>query len=570
MTKKNCLNENKNCQFTKEEQLKYASNYFRGNIKHELESHGVTNAFSEDSSFLIRFHGMYQQDNRDLRRERFLQKLEPLYSMMIRCRLPGGIITSKQWLEIDNYVKNYTLYGTIRLTNRQTFQIHGILKKNIKSIHKVLYNIQLDSIATANDVNRNVLCSSNPIETMIHKEVYEWTKKLSNHLLPKTNSYFEIWLDQKKISTTENEPILGKTYLPRKFKTALVIPPHNDVDIHANDMSFIAIIRSNKLIGFNVLVGGGLSIDHNNKNTWPSLAKELGFIQSDNILSIAESIITIQRDWGNRSNRKNAKTRYTINNFGFDIFKKEIEKRSCITFKQSYPYIFLNRTDQFGWKQDIYGNWNLILFIPNGRIFNSNNIFLKAGISEIAKIHSKKFIITANQNLVIANISSSEKDRINDIAISYGLIQKYSKIRLSAMSCVSFPTCPLAMAEGERILPFFLDHLEHILIKYNMFSEDIIFRISGCPNGCGRSLLSEIGLIGKSINRYNLYLGGNYIGTRIAKLYLENIDSEEIIKNLDILIHRWSSERNINERFGDFCIRSKIVKEILNPISDFW
>lgn len=556
-------------QLTDAERIKKNSNYLRGTIVDDLKNE-ITNGFTGDNFSLIRFHGMYQQDDRDLRLERIEQKLEPRYAMMLRCRLPGGIINTKQWLKIDHFSSQHTLYGTIRLTNRQTFQFHGILKKKLKDAHKILHEVGLDSLATANDVNRNVLCTSNPMESLVHEQAYQWAKKISEFLLPHTKAYAEIWLDQKKFSTRDNEPILGETYLPRKFKTTVVVPPHNDVDLYANDMNFVAVVENKKIIGFNVLVGGGLSFIHGNKLTWPFLATEIGYISLDKTLLVAKSIVTTQRDWGNRTNRANAKTRYTIHNFTLKAFKKEVEKRSDVLFEPIRPYYFTSRGDRFGWIKDINENWSLTLFIPNGRIYDKNNELLKSGLSEIAKVHIGNFKITSNQNIIISEVSQKNKDKIEKIALSYGLIKNISNLKKYSMACVSFPTCPLAMAEAERVLSLFVTRLERIMLKYSVEKESIIFRISGCPNGCGRSLLAEIGLIGKSLGRYNLYIGGNKIGNRIPKIYKENITEKEIFIHLEYLIKRWSEKRQKREDFGDFVIRSGIVKEILNPIYDFW
>lgn len=567
MKEKSTLKKNYN--YTEAERIKIDSNYLRGTIKKDLKNN-ITNGFIGDNFSLIRFHGMYQQDDRDIRIERQEQKLEPRHAMMLRCRLPGGVITSKQWLKIHEFVDKYTLYKSIRLTNRQTFQLHGILKKDLKSLHQMLHQIGLDSIGTANDVNRNVICTSNPIESKIHQEAYEWAKKISEHLLPKTKAYAEIWLDRKKISTTDCEPILGKSYLPRKFKTSIVIPPHNDVDLHANDMSFIAISNKKKLIGFNLLIGGGLSIEHGNQATWPSCAIECGFVPLRYVLSVAEAVVTIQRDWGDRSNRKNAKTRYTLHRVGIQRFKLEIENRANMKFDIIYPYFFTTRGDRFGWIQGYDKKWHLTVYIPNGRIDNSTNAFLKSSLHKIAVFHKGDFRITANQNIIISGVLKNDKKEIESILNHSHNIEKISQIKKNAMACVSFPTCPLAMAEAERKLSFFVMKLENILFELNMNNENIIFRISGCPNGCGRALLAEIGLIGKSLNRYNLYLGGNLIGTRIARMYAENCTEEKIFEQVKVLIKTWVKNRINKESFGDFVIRYGIVKPVIDPVLDFW
>ncbi|PHM73330.1 assimilatory sulfite reductase (NADPH) hemoprotein subunit [Xenorhabdus kozodoii] len=552
------------------ERMKLDSNYLRGTISEDLKN-GLTGGFEGDNFLLIRFHGMYQQDDRDIRAERAEQKLEPRHAMMLRCRLPGGIITPKQWLGIDRFATENTLYGSIRLTNRQTFQFHGILKNNLKPAHQLLAQMGLDSLATANDVNRNVLCTSNPVQSALHQQAYEWAKKISEHLLPRTNAYAEIWLDKEKIATTDEEPILGTTYLPRKFKTSVVIPPQNDVDLHANDMNFVAIADNNQLIGFNVLVGGGLAMTHGDKKTFPRLASEFGFIALEHTLAVAEAIVTTQRDWGNRTDRKNAKTKYTLERIGVETFKQEVEKRAGVKFEAIRPYHFTGRGDQIGWLKGIDDQWHLTLFIENGRLLDYPNKPLKTGIAEIAKIHQGDFRLTANQNLIVAGIPESEKSRIEDIARVHGLIDdSVTTLRHHAMACVSFPTCPLAMAEAERFLPTFVDHVDAIMAKHGVGDEEITLRVTGCPNGCGRAMLAEIGLVGKALDRYNLHLGGNRIGDRIPRLYRENITSAEILEILDEFIGRWTSERHVDECFGDFLIRTDIIKPVLNSAVDFY
>lgn len=552
------------------ERIKFESNYLRGSIVDDLKD-DLTGGFSADNYQLIRFHGMYEQDNRDIRSKRLEQKLDTLKNIMLRCRLPGGIISTDQWLGIDDFARKHTLYGSIRLTTRQTFQFHGVLKPDIKPMHKFLNSLGLDSIATAGDVNRNVLCTSNPVESNLHKEAYEWAKKISEHLLPKTRAYAEIWLDKKKIETTDKEPILGKTYLPRKFKTAIAIPPNNDVDIHANDLIFVAIGENNKLIGFNVLVGGGLSIEHGNKKTYPNTAYDFGFVALENVLNAAEGVVLVQKDWGNRSDRKNAKTRYTLQKYGVDNFKYAVESKMGFKFLKSKPFYFKTRGDNIGWVKGEEGNWHLTLFIQNGRILDYPLRPLKTGLREIAKSHKGDFRLTANQNLIVANVLEKDKLQIENLARKYKLIDdNISLQRKNSMACVSFPTCPLAMAESERFLPTFLDKIEKIMQENNLSNDYIVLRITGCPNGCARAMLAEVGLVGKALGRYNLFLGGDRIGNRIPRMYKENITENEILEILNNLISKWAKERDTNEEFGNFVIRSKIIEPVLNPPVDFW
>ncbi len=551
------------------ERLKAESDHLRGTITSDLQNE-ITGGFTGDNFMLIRFHGMYQQDDRDIRAERAAQKLEPLHNVMLRARMPGGIITPTQWLAIDKFAAEHTLYGSIRLTTRQTFQFHGVLKPNIKPMHQFLNSIGIDSIATAGDVNRNVLCTSNPVESELHQQAYQWAIKISEHLLPKTRAYAEIWLDEEKVETTETEPVLGDTYLPRKFKTTVVIPPHNDVDVHANDLNFVAIAEHGKLIGFNVLVGGGLAMTFGDTSTYPRRAEELGFISLEHVLKVAEHVVTVQRDYGDRVNRKNAKTKYTIDRIGVDNFRSEVEKRVGVAFEPVRPYAFTSRGDRFGWVEGIDGKHHLTLFIENGRVLDFPGKPLKTGLAEIAKIHQGDLRMTANQNLIIAGVPVAQKAQIEQLARQYGLLDdSHSEQRKNSMACVSFPTCPLAMAEAERYLPELVTKVEGLLSKNGVADDHIVLRVTGCPNGCGRAMLAEVGLVGRAPGKYNVYLGGNKVGTRIPKLFLDNVAEAEILAELDQLIGRWATERQAGEDFGDFVIRSGVVAEVKVSKTDF-
>lgn len=555
------------------ERLKTESNFLRGTIAEDLQT-PITGAVTGDNFTLIRFHGMYLQDDRDIRAERAKQKLEPLHTLMVRARLPAGVITPTQWLGVDKWADEHTLYGSIRLTTRQTFQYHGILKPNIKKVHKALNSIGIDSIGTAADMNRNVLCTANPYQSEVHQEAYEWSKKISEHFLPHARGYAEVWLDAEKIDSTvqEEEPILGRTYLPRKFKTTIAIPPLNDVDVHANDLNFVAIEENGKLIGFNVLVGGGLAMTHGDTSTYPRRADDFGFIPVEQTLAFAEAVVTTQRDWGNRSNRKNAKTKYTLDRVGIDVFKAEVEKRAGSQFEASRPYEFTERGDRIGWSEGIDGKHYLSLFIENGRILDYPGKPLKTGMAELAKVHKGDFRITANQNLIIAGVSADQKELIESIAVAHGLMDvSTSEQRKNSMACVAFPTCPLAMAEAERFLPSFVTEVEGILEKHQLPKEEnIVLRVTGCPNGCGRAMLAELGLVGKAPGRYNLHLGGNRSGTRVPKMYKENITDKQILQEIDELVARWSKEREDKEAFGDFVIRVGVIDEVVISKRDFY
>lgn len=552
------------------ERIKRESNFLRGGLVEGLKDI-TTGSFPADDVQLVKFHGLYQQDDRDRRAERKKQKLEPLYSFLLRARLPGGVVTPQQLIEIDRIASELTSAGSIRLTTRQTFQYHGIYKRNLKSVFQELkFKANIDSIFTAGDVNRNTICTSNPLQSDLHAQVYDWSVKVSEMLLPHSTAYAEIWLDGEKVHETEQEPIYGKTFLPRKFKTAFVLPPFNDVDVHANDLNFVAIVENEQIIGFNVLIGGGLGMTHGDKTTFPRKADDFGFIEASSVLDVAKAVVTTQRDLGGRVSRAHARVKYTLETHGVEKFKDEVEKRSGVKFTESRPYQFTERGDRIGWVKGTDHKWHLTVFIENGRILDYPGKPLKSGLLKIAQVHQGDFRMTANQNLIIAGVAESAKENIEKLARECGLIDDtHTEQRFNSMACVALPTCPLAMAEAERYLPGLVSEVETLLAKHGIAEKHIILRVTGCPNGCGRSMLAEIGLVGKAPGRYNLHLGGNTNGTRIPKMYKENIDEATIITTLDELIGRWANESEDGECFGDFAIRAGIVAEVIVASKDF-
>jgi sulfite reductase (NADPH) hemoprotein beta-component len=548
---------------TEVEDIKAASRHLRGTIEEGL-ANPVTGALFAPDTQLSKFHGFYQQDDRDLRDERRHQKLEPLHSFMLRARVPGGVIKAGQWKAIDQVARNLS-GGSIRLTTRQTFQYHGILKKNVKPLIQGINNAMIDSIAACGDVNRNVLCNTNPMRSDLHEGIYRDAVAISEHLLPNTAAYHEIWLDQEKIVDfeEEKEPIYGDTYLPRKFKIAIAIPPHNDVDVNGNDLSFVAIIEKGKLKGYDVLVGGGMGSTHSEADTYPQIAKNIGFIKPDAVCQIAEAVVTTQRDFGDRTNRKHARLKYTIDDMGVDKFSKHVEERSGITLAEAEPYEFTMHSDRYGWIENSDGTWNLTLFIEHGRIADlPGKPQMMTGVLKIADVHGGDFRMTATQNLIIAQVDAKKKDHVEELAREYGLLVEASVLRQNSMACVAFPTCALAMAEAERYLPDLIGKLETMVDKYGLSEQPIVIRMTGCPNGCARPFLAEIAFVGKAPGKYNLYLGGDGKGTRLVKLYRENIGEDQILEELEPLIKSYSKERNNGEGFGDYLVRTEVVPAV--------
>lgn len=551
------------------EDIKRRSNYLRGSLVETLEDR-ITGSIPEDDNRLMKFHGSYMQDDRDLRNERHKQKLEPAYQFMLRVRAAGGVVTPEQWLMMDRVAQKYA-NGTIRLTTRQSFQLHGVLKWNMKSTIQEVNEAMLSTLAACGDVNRNVMCNPNPYQSEIHSEVYEWARMLSSHLDPRSRAYHEIWLDGEKIVDSlqegeEQEPIYGPVYLPRKFKIGMAVPPSNDVDVFSQDLGFIAIIEDGQLKGFNVSVGGGMGMTHGDSLTYPQVAKVIGFCKPEQIVDLAEKTVMIQRDYGDRAVRKHARFKYTIDDRGIDWFVNELTSRLGWKPEEAKPFHFDHNGDRYGWVKGSNGKWHFTLFIQNGRVKDESDYLLMTGLREIAQIHNGDFRLTANQNLIIANVSSHKKKKIEDLIKRYGLTDgnHYSALRRNSMACVALPTCGLAMAESERYLPTLLDKIDVILEENGLREEDIVIRMTGCPNGCARPMLAEIAFIGKAPGKYNMYLGGGFSGHRLNKLYKENIGEAEILDSLRPLMKQYVQEREQGEHFGDFVIRAGYVKEVLD------
>ncbi len=540
------------------EGIKTRSNYLRGSIVESLGD-GTTGTLAEDDTQLSKFHGFYQQDDRDIRAERTRQKLEPAHSFMIRVRVPGGIATSEQWLEMDRLAKEYA-NNSIRLTTRQAFQFHGVIKRDLKPTIAAINDTLLDTIAACGDVNRNVMCTPLSERSTIHAAAYETATALSAHLTPNTSAYHEIWLDKKRVAGTEDavkedqEPIYGATYLPRKFKIGIAIPPSNDVDIYSQDLGFIAIQKDGQLAGFNVTVGGGMGMHHGEAATYPRVADLIGFCAPDQVNAIAEQVVKIQRDNGDRSNRKHARLKYTIDDNGLDWFMAELHSRLGYELHAAVPFRFLSRGDELGWTEDQSGQWHLTLFIPQGRVANVGKQKYLSALAAIAKVHPGTFRLTSNQNVIISSVAASKKKNIERLLHNHGVapVEELSPLKQQALACVALPTCALAMAEAERYLPDLSARVESLLEKHDLLDESISLRITGCPNGCARPYLAEIALVGKAPGQYSLFLGGDGLGTRLNTLTHENVNETEILKILDGHLAAFAAQRKPDEAFGDF------------------
>lgn len=560
------------------EGIKDASNYLRGTILEGL-ANAATGSLSKDDQQLTKFHGIYQQDDRDIRRERRGKKLEPAYSFMIRVRVPGGVSTPVQWLEMDRIALEHA-NGALKLTTRQAFQFHGVIKSNLKRTIAEINQSLFDTLAACGDVNRNVMCNPNPHQSKVHGDILKLATEISDHLSPRTSAYHEIWLDDgtgEKVKVTYDppkiddiadpeEPIYGKHYLPRKFKTVIAVPPSNDVDIFAHDLGYIAIIENDKIVGYNVTVGGGMGMTHGNEETFPRLADVLGFCTPEQAVTVAEAVVRVQRDHGNRDVRANARLKYTIEKMGLDAFRTEVEKLIGYTFGVPREFHFDDNGDRFGWIEDHKGNWHFTLFVENGRVYDTDACQLLSGLREIAKIHTGDFRLTANQNLIIANITPKQKKAVTALLEQYKMIDAHerSSLRLHSMACVALPTCGLALAESQRYLPDLITELDGILEDAGLRHDAITIRMTGCPNGCARPYIAEIGFVGKAPGKYNLYLGGGHAGHRLNKLYAPSVEGSDAAKILKPVIQDYAKNRKDGERFGDFTIRAGYVKATEN------
>jgi sulfite reductase (NADPH) hemoprotein beta-component len=542
------------------EAIKANSRFLRGTIADGL-SRVETGALSDDDQQLTKFHGIYVQDDRDLRAERGRKKMEKAFIFMARMRVPGGVLTPAQWLSAEKIARERG-NGTLRLTTRQTIQFHGIIKSNLRLAIQGLNDAMLDTIAACGDVNRNVIARVNPWQSRSHAEVYGLADAIGTHLLPKSRAWHEIWIDGEQLpgAEEEDEPIYGGTYMPRKFKIAVALPPNNDVDVFAHDLGFIAIEEGGAIVGYNVVVGGGMGMTHGEPDTFPRTGDVVGFCTPDQAVNVAEQVVTVQRDFGNRSDRKHARLKYTIERMGLAEFRAELERRLGHALAPARDFAFTDNGDRLGWAEGDDGRWHLSLFIENGRVRDLGDRRLLSGLHAIAELGIGRFILTPNQNLVVADVPAERRGEVDGLVREYGLDASLSGLRRNALACVALPTCGLALAESERYLPNLISRLEEELDRVGLAQEDITIRMTGCPNGCARPYLAEIGLVGRSPGVYNLYLGGAFDGTRMNKLYRKDVDDDAIVASLSPLFRDYAEHRSGDERFGDYAVRAGHIR----------
>ena len=535
--------------------IKENSRFLRGTIAEGLRDL-ATGALAEDDTQLTKFHGIYQQDDRDLRPERARKKMEKAFIFMARLRIPGGMVTPQQWLALDR-VADDRANGTLRITTRQTVQFHGIIKSNLKRALQEINAALLDTVAACGDVNRNVIATANPYESAAHEEVVRTARAISAHLAPRSHAYHELWLNDELVAggEPEDEPIYGKTYLPRKFKIAIAVPPRNDVDVFAHEVGLIATVGNGRVLGYNVAVGGGMGMTHGEANTYPRLGDIIGWCPAERVIDVCEKILTVQRDHGNRADRRQARLKYLIAARGADWFKAQVEERLGYVLEPARPYAFDGTGDRLGWSEDEHGRAHFALYVENGRVVDRPGHTLRSGLAEIARHHHGEFVMTTNQNIIIANIAPEHRAGIAALLDKHGLSNPAGGLRRNAMACVALPTCGLALAESERYLPTLVTRLEELLDAAGLSQDEIVIRMTGCPNGCARPYLAEIGLVGRAPGLYNLYLGAAFDGTRMNRLFRKDVDEAAILAALGPIFAAYARERQAGERFGDFAIR---------------
>jgi sulfite reductase (ferredoxin) len=544
------------------EAIKRESNYLRGDLATELQNDA--DHFDKSSVQLLKFHGTYQQDDRDARAKSKGGKSQKAYSMMVRLRVPGGQFTSSQFLSQLDLCDEFG-NGTLRATTRQTLQVHGIPKGNLKETIRRINAAQLTTIASCGDVARNVMCCPASYSSPLYHGVQQLARELSQHLAPQTRAYHEIWLcdseegERQLVGGGEQreESIYGVQYLPRKFKVGVGFPHDNCIDIYTHDLGYLAVVRDEQIVGYNVLVGGGFGVTPSAKKTFPALAKRLAFVRPGQVLDVATAVLRVQQDFGNRSDRKVARLKYLIHNWGLERFRAHVQEYFGERLANPEPDDVHGFNDHIGWDTQGDGNWFYGLNIENGRIKDDGDMRLKSAIREICSRYQPGVHITPHQSLLFTNIREADRGSIESVLRDHGvaLSEDISTVRRWSMACVAWPTCPLAITESERALPGIIDQLEEELARLGLSREKFTVRMTGCPNGCARPYNADVGLVGKAKGKYTVFLGGRLLGTRLNFVYQDLVPGEEIVPVLTPLLLYYKESRLPDESFGDFCNR---------------
>ena len=556
---------------SKVEQVKNDSDYLAGKIGSQLQNSDPY--FEENEVQLLKFHGTYQQYNRDTATELKQKGLEKEFYFMIRTKIPAGLLTSKQYIELDDLTNEFS-DPSLRITTRQTIQFHGVLKGNLKKIINTVSTMLLSTYGACGDVVRNVTTVAAPINDQIHKQLRQDALKISSHFIPSSTSYGQIWINGDKYEYSDKEkkePIYGKLYLPRKFKIGITIPGDNSVDVLTNDIAIFLIFKNNKLLGYNIAIGGGLGMTHNKPETFPYLAKPLLFCNPSDLIQVLEQIVKIQRDYGDRKNRKHARLKYLVAEEGTKWFKRLIEYKLNKNFDNPLKLNNLKVVDHLGWHQQGDGKWYTGIFISSGRIIDNKNKKIKTGLRDIIKKFNPSITLSTDQNIILGNINEKDKNIIDRLLEQYSIVKKkISKVDRWFLACPALPTCGLALSEAERVRDEIIKKVDEILLKHNLQNEKFSIRITGCPNGCARPYAGDIGIVGRAPNLYALFSGGDFEGTRLNKKILDKVSYQDLTKAIEQILLLFKDQRKNNEPLGDFCNRIgteaqfKKIKEVLN------
>ena len=556
------------------EEIKAESRSLRGTIQESLAAD--SSHFSDDEYQLLKFHGTYQQDDRDQRAARKAQNQDKAWIFMVRSKLPGGDLTAAQYLEHDK-IAGELGNGTLRVTTRQGFQTHGVLKGDLKECIRRINESGVTTWGACGDVVRNTIAAAAPIDDPAHRDAQRLAKEISQAFLARSTAYADIWLNDDKLpvtvnsdqseNTSQEEPIYGKQYLPRKFKIAIAIPPRNDVDVYANDLGFIAQVEAGEVKGYTVVVGGGFGMTHGKQDTYPALAKPLAYVQRDQVIQTAVAVVTVQRDFGNRTDRKRARLKYLIDEKGIEWFRQEVQAQLPFSLQPPKEARWDTVSDLLGWHQQTNGNYFLGLFVENGRIKDVDGYQLKTGLRHAIERFQPEVRLTAAQNLLLVNVRPDQRAGIEQVLGEHtiSVSNPFSPTRLASMACPALPTCGLALAESERALPDLLTRIEGLLSELGLAGQELIVRMTGCPNGCARPYMAEIAFVGKAPNKYQIYLGGNEASTRLNRLYKQTVTGEDLLKELRVVLTRYRQERRNGERFGDYCARIIWAEEADSP-----
>jgi sulfite reductase (ferredoxin) len=557
---------------SKVEQNKANSRYLRGQIAEELAQ--PTTHFSEAQVQLLKFHGMYQQEDRDARQTRRAAGEEKAYQFMVRSRIPGGVLTADQYLIEDELAGLYG-NGSLRITTRQGFQLHGVLKGSLQQTLRAINAALLSTLAACGDVNRNVMACPAPGASPLYAQIEALAHRLAMHLAPRSRAYHEIWIDGEQVETVEapepaeTEPMYGPTYLPRKFKVGVAFPGDNCIDVYTQDVGLVAHQEQDQLTGFTVLIGGGMGMTHGKTATYPRLATPLCFATPDEVVSLVETIVTIQRDYGDRQNRKHARMKYLVEEQGIAWFRAELEQRLGHAVADPQPITWQAAHDHLGWHQQADGRWFLGLFVENGRVKDTETFRLRAGLRRVIEQFRPSIRLTPQQNILLTDLEETQREAVEALLADYGIVTDPAVlgIRRFALACPALPTCGLALAEAERALPDVVRQIEEHLRELGLAEEPISIRMTGCPNGCARPYMGDIGLVGRSKNLYNVYVGGDQENTRMNSLYAADVSTDDLAATIQPLLVMWREERQPQERFGDFCHRVGIEHLRLRPVA---